>query len=131
MVHLVKLCVGVDSVEDLRNWERGHETRTIHTRQTPKRAAELLQGGSLYWVIKGVIRTRREILKVETIESPEPHCLITISTRAFLTEPQPRRAFQGWRYLEDNDAPADMPQGEDGAALPDELIAALKAAGAW
>lgn len=131
MVHLVKLCVGVEAIEDLLDWERGHDTRVIHTRQTPKRADELLNGGSLYWVIKGVIQARREIVRIDTLEGDIPQCLITLSTRHIPTEPQPRRAFQGWRYLEPKDAPRDLPQGDDGAALPPELVAALRDAGAW
>lgn len=130
-VNLVKLCVGADTIEDLRAWESGHKARTIHTRQTPKRAAELLDGGSLYWVIKGQILTRRPIIGIETIDGAHPHCLITISTDPILTEPQPRRAFQGWRYLEPKDAPRDLMTGDDGAALPPELVNALREAGAW
>jgi len=130
-VNLVKLCVGADTIEDLRAWEQGHSTRTIHTRQTPKRAEELLDGGSLYWVIKGVILVRRPILSIETVEGEHPQCLITISTEHILTEPQPRRPFQGWRYLEVKDAPRDLPRGADGADMPPDLIAALRDAGAW
>ncbi|BBF80364.1 DUF1489 domain-containing protein [Asticcacaulis excentricus] len=130
-VNLVKLCVGADTVDDLRRWEQGHKTRTIHTRQTPKRAEELLDGGSLYWVIKGVILVRRPIVAIDTVEGDLPQCLITVSTEHILTEPQPRRPFQGWRYLEVKDSPRDLPQGAGGEALPADLIAALRDAGAW
>ncbi|ESQ80682.1 DUF1489 family protein [Asticcacaulis sp. YBE204] len=130
-VNLVKLCVGADTVEDLLSWEAGHATRTIHTRQTPKRAEELLDGGSLFWVIKGVILVRRPILSIETAEGAIPQCLITVSTQHILTEPHPRRAFQGWRYLEAKDSPKDLVMGDNGAELPPELVNALREAGAW
>jgi len=130
-VNLVKLCVGADTIDDLREWEHGHATRTIHTRQTPRRADELLDGGSLYWVIKGVILVRRPILAIETVEGEHPQCLITVSTEHILTEPQPRRPFRGWRYLESKDAPRDLPGGGSGGDMPPELIAALRDAGAW
>jgi hypothetical protein len=130
-LNLIKLCVGADTIDDLRRWENGHKFRTIHTRQTPKRADEILDGGSLYWVIKGVVRARRKIIQIETLTGPQPMCHITLSTEPFLTEPHPRRAFQGWRYLEAKDAPRDLVSEADGEALPTDLVNALRDAGVW
>ena len=131
-IHLVKLCVGAESVADLLAWEgvRG-DISTIHTRNMPKRAVELLEGGSLYWVIKGVILCRRRIVSIEPVKnSPVPLVHIGLSTVHYPTESQPRRPFQGWRYLNASDAPRDRThvQGQD---LPEEMIDAIKLAGAW
>jgi hypothetical protein len=134
-LHLVKLCVGVDRVEQLTRWgreERGRgATPIVHTRQTPKRATELLDGGSLYWVIKGVILCRQPIVRVDTYEDgPTSRCEIELAGDPILTAPQPRRAFQGWRYFEAKDVPPDLSRAEaDG--LPTELARELRALGAW
>ncbi|MDC7675615.1 DUF1489 family protein [Asticcacaulis machinosus] len=136
-VHLIKLCVGVDSVEELMDYEahRG-PTYPVHTRQTPKRAAELLDGGSLYWVIKGVILCRREIVDIESFEAADsptglPLCHIHVSSKPIFTEAMPRRPFQGWRYLNLKDAPRDIRDPRDAGDLPPDMVAALKEAGAW
>jgi hypothetical protein len=134
-LHLIKLCVGADSPEDLRVWraaraKAGHRP-IVHTRQTPKRAAELLDGGSLYWVFRGVILIRQHITAVETVgEGAQRRCEILLDDAMIATAPQPRRAFQGWRYLETNDAPADFGEAADGD-LPVELARRLREAGAW
>ncbi|MFZ5669949.1 MAG: DUF1489 family protein [Pseudomonadota bacterium] len=133
-LHLIKLCVGVDSVEELRAW-RAHRAAQGHrsvcpTRQTPKRAAELLEGGSLYWVIKGQILVRQAIDEIVTLESGAQPCRIYLHPELIETLPQPRRAFQGWRYLEAGDAPGDLPRGGDEAVEP-ELARQLRELGAW
>lgn len=131
-INLIKLCVGADSVEDLLGWEATRpEVYQIHTRNRPKRFDELLNGGSLYWVIKGVILCRREIASFEVVEDQAtPLCWIGLRNKHILTEPQPRRPFQGWRYLESKDAPRDLnTYGEQG--LPDELARQLKDSGLW
>lgn len=134
-LHLVKLCVGVDHVEQLTEWgrlERGRgATPIVHTRQTPKRAAEILEGGSLYWVIKGVILCRQAIVRIDTIEEgANVRCEIELAPEVVLTAPQPRRAFQGWRYFEAKDVPADLTTGE-AEGLPPEVARELRAIGAW
>jgi hypothetical protein len=134
-LHLVKLCVGVDRVEQLTEWgriERGRGVPPIvHTRQTPKRAAEILDGGSLYWVIKGVILCRQAIVRIDTIEEgANTRCEIELAPEVVLTAPQPRRAFQGWRYFEAKDAPPDLTTGE-AEGLPPEVARELRALGAW
>ena len=134
-LHLIKLCVGAATPDDLAAWRAarkaaGHRP-IIHTRQTPKRAAEILDGGSLYWVFKGVILTRQLVLAIETIgEGEHRRCEILLDEPLIPTAPQPRRAFQGWRYLEPKDAPADLGSVADGEAPP-ELARRLREIGAW
>ena len=134
-LHLIKLCVGAATPADLVAWRAkraatGHRP-IVYTRQTPKRAAELLDGGSLYWVFKGVILIRQRIASVETVgEGAAKHCEILLEDPLIPTAPQPRRAFQGWRYLEPGDAPPDFGEAAAGD-LPVELARKLREAGAW
>ena len=134
-LNLIKLCVGADTPEDLRAWREaraaaGHRP-IVHTRQTPKRAAELTDGGSLYWVFKGVILIRQRIAAIETVgEGAHRRCEILLDETLIATAPQPRRAFQGWRYLETQDAPVDFGEAAQGD-LPVELARRLREAGAW
>ncbi|ATQ42632.1 DUF1489 family protein [Caulobacter mirabilis] len=133
-LHLIKLCVGIDSVEDLRAWRaqraaQGHRS-VVPTRQTPKRAAELLEGGSLYWVIKGQILVRQAIEEIVTLEEGQQPCRIYLEPTLIETAPQPRRAFQGWRYLEAKDVPPDLAVGGD-EAVPQDLAKQLRELGAW
>src|SRR5262245_8740941 len=129
-LHLVKLCVGVSEVGELDEWVKKRRP-IVHTRMTPKRADEILDGGSLYWGVKGQILARHPIIRIETItEGKRTRCEIELARTAILTHPQPRRAFQGWRYLPEGDAPADLPVGADGDA-PADLAAQLRAIGAW
>ncbi len=128
-IHLVKLCVGAESLDDLLSWEaRRGEVSYIHTRNRPTRYAELLDGGSLYWVIKGVILCRREIVSFDFDEAAN-HWIIGLNTKNILTESQPKRPFQGWRYLKAAEAPRDLTQTD--ADLPPEMAKALKEAGVW
>lgn len=134
-LNLVKLCVGADGPADLQRWlaERqaagGAGWRPRHTtRMQPKRGDELLQGGSLYWVFRGAIRARQRLLAIEPAQGADGvqrHDLI-LDNRLVLTAAQPRRPFQGWRYLTAADAPADLRAGgreDDG--LSDELAEEL------
>ncbi len=103
----------------------------MHTRQTPKRAAELLDGGSLYRVFRGVILCRQEILGVETLgQGSAARCEVTLNPDIVRVAPTPRRAFQGWRYLAEADAPTDMFNSIDGE-MPPDLARKLREAGAW
>jgi len=118
-VHLVKLCVGVETVQDLAAWQAerlrrlaqgGERPELCHrTRQMPRRRNEILDGGSLYWVIKSFVLVRQRILdlKEATKDDGTACCGIVLDPELVTTRPQPRRAFQGWRYLEAADAPAD------------------------
>lgn len=129
-VNLVKLCVGVDSVEDLaaRIAVNPAPVAGHITRMHPKRAQELLAGGSLYWVIKGAISARQRVLALEDVEmgSPKPHCRIVLEKTLIRTQNAPRRPFQGWRYLSASDAPIDMPLGHaSDDDLPEDLAQTL------
>jgi hypothetical protein len=133
-IHLVKLCVGTDSVEELIGWQAGAGTRTadglpVHvTRMWPRRAAELLAGGSLYWVIRGVILARQRLLRLDERRGPDGilRCALVLDPDLVRTEAAPRRAFQGWRYLDPADTPRDLSAPrERETALPPELAAAL------
>ena len=133
-LHLIKLCVGVESVEDLRAWRAQRAAQGFRsvcpTRQTPKRAAELLDGGSLYWVIKGQVLVRQAIDEIVTEDSGPQPCRIYLKPELIETAPQPRRAFQGWRYLEPKDAPPDL-DTEAFGDIPDDLARQLREVGAW
>ena len=133
-VNLIKLCVGAESVEDLADWQisqraRWPEGRAIHTtRMWRKRESELLSGGSLYWVIKGVVLARQAIVALERVTGADgiERCAIHLDAAIHRTEPAPRRPFQGWRYLKPEETPRDLPQGrarED--TLPPDLAQAL------
>src|SRR5579864_3521098 len=135
-LHLIKLCVGAASPEDLREWRAKRKAQgfrpIVHTRQTPKRAPEILEGGSLYWVFKGVILIRQPVLAVETIgEGAARRCEVLLDEAMIETAPQPRRAFQGWRYLEPKDAPPDLSQIAGDGELPIELARRLREIGAF
>jgi len=134
-LHLIKLCVGAATPGDLREWRAsrkaaGHRS-IVHTRQTPKRAEEILDGGSLFWVFKGQVLIRQPILAIDTLgEGVTRRCEILLGEAMIETAPQPRRAFQGWRYLEPQDAPADLASAADGE-LPIELARRLREIGAF
>ena len=130
-LHMIKLCVGVSDVEWLETRAASGQPLVVHTRMTPKRAAEIEDGGSLYWVIKGTIACRQPILDITTLgEGKESRCEITLEPRVIRTAPMARRPFQGWRYFEPKDAPADIDALEAGEA-PDELVRQLRELGAW
>jgi hypothetical protein len=133
-LHLIKLCVGADSIDDLREWvsERsliaiaaGMDPHSSHiTRMIPKRDQELLDGGSLYWVIKGQVQARQRLLNLKSFTDVDgiSRCELVLGPEVIETEFQPRRAFQGWRYLTDDDAPRDLMNLGDGATdLPLDL----------
>lgn len=135
MIHLIKLCVGAERVEDLIEWQRlnyGAGSARHLTRMWPKRAEELLDGGSLYWVFKGFALARQRILALEEATGADglPRCAIILDRDVVRTEALPRRPFQGWRYLTPEDAPADLRQGREREdPLPRELLAALSEIG--
>ncbi len=135
-LHIIKLCVGADSVADLASFQKRQiKTRgapVCGTRMWPKRVDEVLDGGSLYWVIKGVVLVRQRIIKIADVKDDHgQRCGLWLDSEIVRTAPQPRRAFQGWRYLDPKDAPADLAAlgGED--SLPDELKRQLVELGAW
>ncbi len=122
-LHMTKVAYGATSFEDLHSWfkTRG-ETARLTTRYLPKRHAEMI-GGSLYWILKHQLVARSEILNFEEAEGGRTH--IVISTRLIDVHPKPKRAHQGWRYLEQADAPADLADGESADLLPPGLAGAL------
>ena len=133
---LVKLCVGCDTVDELIAWWKAEigedQPWKMRTRQTPKRAAEMIDGGSVYRVFKGMILCRQAILAIDTVgEGVNARCQVTLDPEVILTIPTPRRAFQGWRYLEAKDAPADLGALNDGVEVPTELARQLREIGAW
>ena len=129
-LHLLKLCVGVSDVEEQFDWQRrrlAQEGEIYHTtRMVPRRQEELLNGGSLYWVIKGQIQCRQKLLEIRPFTDNDGinRCRLILDPDLKLTRIQPRRAFQGWRYLKPEDAPADIPMGE-AHDLPPEMRAEL------
>jgi hypothetical protein len=134
-LNLIKLCVGCDTVDELVGWHsvnRAGQPWVLQTRQTPKRADELTQGGSIYRVFKGLVLCRQSILAVDTVgEGKAARCHITLDPQIMLTAPMPRRAFQGWRYLEGKDAPEDLGVHGQPAAVPQDLALKLRELGAW
>lgn len=134
-LHLIKLCVGAATPDDLAAWRAsrkaaGHRP-IVYTKQTPKRAEEIVDAGSLFWVFKGVVLIRQRVLTIETLgEGVARRCEILLDEPLIRTAPQPRRAFQGWRYLETADAPPDLDSVIEGE-VPSELARRLREAGAW
>jgi hypothetical protein len=141
-LHLIKLCVGCDSIQDLKDWigrrikekkRRRQPLEHIHTtRMTPKRAAELIAGGSLYWVIRGEILCRERIIDIRPFLDRDGvgRCRIVLDGAVVPVEPRPCRAFQGWRYLKDEDAPPDLDRSAPGAAgMPEKLRRELRELG--
>lgn len=133
-LNILKLCVGCDSVEDLEAWiaEKMEECRRsgapaehFHTtRMVPSRADDIVSGGSLYWVIKGSVQCRQLITEIRPIVDGDGigRCRLMLDPDVVRTEWQPRRAFQGWRYLKPEDAPADLGRrGAELAAMPPRL----------
>src|ERR1044071_2004169 len=132
VLHLIKLAVGVDDlahmkkVQASRRKQRRQTPRSPHwvyTRNTPRRAEELLSGGSLYWVVRGVIRCRQELVGFdEDFDKEEAHkyCRIKVKRTIIPTAPRACRAFQGWRYFDPGDVPPDLSKGDTGD-MPREM----------
>ena len=134
-LHLIKLCVGVDNIGELAEWQkkkladlkRKRKPLVLAhvTRMWPRREDELLDGGSLYWVIRGQIAVRQRLLDLrEVIKNGAPHCALVLDPKLVPTERRFHRPFQGWRYFKPSDAPRDLTR-RTGAAMPEELQAEL------
>ncbi len=131
-LHILKLCVGVDSVEELASWQRRHlaalkkagpGAELMHvTRQTPRREGFSPGVSSLYWVIGGYIRARQGITALREVRGEDGimRCGLALDPELTPVTPVPRRAFQGWRYLAATEAPADLTSGaaDDHATMP-------------
>lgn len=132
-LNLIKLCVGCESPEHLEDWialrleekrRRGEPAEHLHTtRMVPKRIEELSNGGSLYWVIKGMVQCRQRLLEIRPFTDGEgiSRCHLVLEPKIVLTQWQPRRPFQGWRYLKAEDAPPDRGAAGETDDLPDHL----------
>ena len=131
-LHLIKLCVGADSIADLEEWveervrgriAKREAPRSQHvTRMVPTRAAEIVDGGSLYWIIKGQLAARQRVLEIEPFLDTDGigRCRLWLGREVVKVAPRPFRPFQGWRYFQAKDAPHDL--GASGAAeMPEEL----------
>src|SRR5262245_302970 len=139
-LHLLKLCVGCDSIQDLEDWikekrrrTRGKKTEHLHTtRMVPKRADEITGSGSLYWVIRGQVMCRQRVLAVRPFvdKGGIGRCRIVLEPKVVAVEPRPWRAFQGWRYLDAKDAPRDLTRIAPGLrAMPEEMRRELRELG--
>jgi hypothetical protein len=138
-LHLLKMAVGIADLEQLRRVRAQRIKQLggswVRTRNHPRRAAELLAGGSLYWVIRGQVRVRQRITGFAggRDEAGRAYCLIGVDRELVPTHCRPRRAFQGWRYLMPADAPPDLPAGTAGDVadeqMPLGMLAELRALG--
>jgi hypothetical protein len=137
MLHLIKLCVGVESLEELARWQakrvaalrkKRSKSELVHfTRQTPKRSAELLSGGSLYWVIRGKIAARQRLIDIRPARHKDglPRCGLVYEPKLVPTVRRAHRPFQGWRYLDPKDAPSDARTVLRATGLPTALCEEL------
>jgi hypothetical protein len=141
-LNLIKLCVGCDSVAELSSWikqrlkqkkARNEKPEHIHTtRMVPKRVDELLDGGSLYWVIRGQIMCRQDLVAIRPFVDKEGvgRCRLVLRPKVVPVEPRPFRAFQGWRYLNAKDAPRDLDRAAPGARnMPENMRRELRELG--
>lgn len=133
-VNLIKLSVGTESPETLDVWQQGRAAQTKDglprhvTRMWPKREAEILNGGSIYWVIKGVIQCRQKVLRLDEVIGSDGirRCAIVLDPELYRTQTALKRPFQGWRYLKPEDTPPDLPKGRtQDDPIPDDLNRAL------
>ncbi|MBO9448889.1 DUF1489 domain-containing protein [Tropicibacter sp. R16_0] len=133
-VNLIKLSVGTESPETLDAWQQSRAAQTEDglprhvTRMWPKREAEILNGGSIYWVIKGVIQCRQKILRMDEVIGSDGirRCAIVLDPELHRTQTALKRPFQGWRYLKPEDTPPDLPKGRtQDDPIPEELNRAL------
>ena len=133
-VHLIKLSVGSETVDSIKKWQSEKHAQTsdgnpVHvTRMWPKRKADLLNGGSIYWVIKGFLQCRQRILRLEEMIGQDgiSRCAVVLDPEITLTTSVKKRPFQGWRYLEPNQAPFDLARSHsEEEPLPASLAGAL------
>lgn len=133
-LHLLKLCVGCDSIRDLEEWieeNQAHHRRlgrpyeqTHTTRMVPRRLDALGEDGSLFWVIKGLIACRQRLVCVRPFTDGDGigRCHLVLEPTVVPVEPRPCRPFQGWRYFEANGAPKDLADaGDTVAAMPEAM----------
>lgn len=133
-VNLIKLSVGSETIDDLAAWQATKRAQSAEglprhvTRMWPKREVEILNGGSIFWVIKGVIQCRQKIIRLDEVFGADGirRCAIVSEPEIIRTQTSLKRPFQGWRYLKAEDAPPDLPAGRTAEEpLPVELNKAL------
>ena len=132
-LHLIQLSVGSESVASLTKWQATRAAQARDglprhvTRMWPRREAELLDGGSIYWVIRGFIRVRQRIVRLDEADLGDGirRCAIVLDPALVSTAATPRRPFQGWRYLRAADAPVDLTHADTDDELSPQLLAAL------
>ena len=130
-LHIVKLCVGVSEIQQLADYQKvrlKENKRIFHvTRMVPRRQSEVLDGGSLYWVMRGKILCRQQLTDIEVFTDPEGirRCRLMLDTELVPVRPFPRRAFQGWRYLKHEDTSPDLTMAEREGDIPPEMRAEL------
>ncbi len=126
-VHLIKLCVGVSEIRELADWQQlrlKQQRRIYHvTRMVPRRRDEIIDGGSLYWVIKAKVQVRQRIVDIEPFADEDGigRCRLVFDPELVPVRPVPRRAFQGWRYLKPEDAPPDLSALKGADSIPSEM----------
>jgi len=136
-LHLIKLCVGVSDIDELIQWVKdakaGRDELCHVTRMFPRRKDELLPKGSLYWVIRGMILCRQPIADLVAVRGRDgiERCRIEFKAKIVPVRPAPRRAFQGWRYLDGDDAPPDLPKGGLTGKIPPRMRKELADLGLW
>jgi hypothetical protein len=141
-LNLIKLCVGCESISDLEHWiakrlkertKRGLSREHMHrTRMVPKRAEELRNGGSLYWVIRGEVMCRQRLIDIRPFidKGGVSRCHLVLEPKLILVEPRPWRPFQGWRYLASEDSPRDLDRVAPGArSMPEGMRRELRELG--
>jgi hypothetical protein len=132
MLHISKLAVGVRDVAHLRALQAERSQRDPplrhHTRNMPRRRDEVLDGGSIYWVIAGVMMVRQPILNIvaDTWDDGSPCAGLLLDPELVAVEARSVRAFQGWRYLPAADAPTDVRPESVMFDLPEELRRELR-----
>lgn len=130
-INIIKLCVGVKEMAELEAFQRHRletQGRIFHvTRMVPKRQREVLNGGSLYWVMAGTITARQKITDIEVFTDHEGirRCRLVLDRKLVPVQPTPRRAFQGWRYLTPQDAPVDLSRADRKSDMPPKMRAEL------
>jgi hypothetical protein len=138
-LNILKLCVGIQSLEHLESAQADKVAMARHgkgrlwhrTRNTPRRMEELLDGGSIYWVISGTIKARQRLIGFDHYldEEGRRHCLLLLELKIVTTAAWPHRAFQGWRYLEAGAAPPDLADDAEAGDLPPEMARELRELG--
>lgn len=129
ILNLIKLAVGIGHVDQLKKRQEpfynsdGYYEHT--TRMFPKLADELVNGGSLYWVIKRLVVFRQPIVGIHKRNDQEGKglCIIELEPNMIAVVPQARRPFQGWRYLKPKDTPRDLSthEGFVDPEMPDDM----------